>query len=382
MRLSIVDLGTVAPGTTEADALRDAIGTAQHAEAHGFHRIWFAEHHLSRSGASHHPELLIAAAAASTQTIRIGSGAVLMHHYSPFKIAEMYQQLESMAPGRVDLGMGRATGGPVVDLAMQLNRQNPIQVDHGQQVLETLAWLYGAFPEEHPFAGHALMPSVPQVPQTWLLGSSPNSAQLAAQLGIGYCFAGFINPGAAAPALRAYREAFRPRGFGLDEPRAILSVNATVGEDAADGQRLAGGPKGYYARLQEAGRAAGSVMVPTPDEARAELSADQAAEPTGIVDGRWPRFIAGSPSQVGSTLERMVEESGADEVMVQDLIADPATRRRSHELLAGEIGLPVSDSTVWAVSGGGCNTGVLRPQGPPASAPRAYAILASSSADH
>src|SRR5690606_12612991 len=106
-----VDLGTVAPGTTETQALEDAVETARHAEEHGFHRIWFAEHHLSPSGASHHPELLIAKVSALTSRIRVGSGAVLMNHYSPFKVAELYKQLEAMAPGRIDLGMGRATAG-------------------------------------------------------------------------------------------------------------------------------------------------------------------------------------------------------------------------------------------------------------------------------
>lgn len=112
MKLSIVDLGTVSPGTTGKEALADSLEGVRHAEAAGFHRVWFAEHHLSRSGASHHPELLIAAAAAQTSDIRLGSGAVLMNHYSPFKVAEMFKQLEAMAPGRIDLGMGRATAGP------------------------------------------------------------------------------------------------------------------------------------------------------------------------------------------------------------------------------------------------------------------------------
>lgn len=339
MRLSIVDLGTVAPGTTEADALRDALATARHAEEHGFHRVWFAEHHLSRSGASHHPELLIAAAAQQTTRIRLGSGATLMNHYSPFKVAEMYQQLEAMAPGRIDLGMGRATAGPVIDLALQQNRERPAPADHQQQVLETLAWLYQAFPDDHPFSGKPLMPSVSGVPQTWLLGSSPGSSALAGSLGIGYCFAGFINPGGAADALRTYRSAFRSQGFGLEEPRAILAVNVTVGDTRADGLRLAASPKGYYARLARAGREAGSVTVPAPDEAAAGLSPAAADEPTAIVGGRWPRFVAGGPEDVRATLEQMTADSGADEVMVQDLIADPAARRHSHELLAEAFGL-------------------------------------------
>jgi luciferase family oxidoreductase group 1 len=339
MRLSIVELGTVAPGTTEADALAESLEAARLAEELGYHRIWFAEHHLSRSGASHHPELLIAAAAATTTRIRLGSGAVLMNHYSPFKVAEMYQQLEAMASGRIDLGMGRATAGPVIDAALQQNRQHPAQADHQQQVLETLAWLYEKFPADHPFAGHPLMPSMPAVPQTWLLGSSPNGSALAAELGIGYTFAGFINPAGAAPALRHYRETFTPQGFGLTEPRAILAVNVAVGETDADGLHLANSPKGFYARLSKAGRVAGSVMVPTPDDAAREMTDDEKAEPTSIIDGRWPRFVAGGPEKVRATLEQMLAESGADELMIQDLIAEPEARRRSRALLAGVFGL-------------------------------------------
>lgn len=334
MKLSIVDLETVAPGTTESDALADALTAARQAEALGFHRVWFAEHHLSRSGASHHPELLIAAAAMQTSTIRLGSGGMLMNHYSPFKIAEMFQQLEALAPGRIDLGMGRATAGPVLDAALQQNRQHPARADHQQQVLETLAWLYDEFPDDHPFAGHPLMPSVPTVPQTWLLGSSPNGSNLAAGLGIGYTFAGFINPQGAAPALRHYRETFQPQGFGLEAPRAIVAVNVTVGESRAEGLHRAGSPKGFYARLGRAGRQAGGVMVPTADEAAAELSQAEKDEPTWIVDGQWPRFVAGGPADVRTTLEQMVAESGADEIMVQDLIADPEVRQHSRALLA------------------------------------------------
>lgn len=339
MRVSIVDLGTVAPATSEADALADALRSAQHADAAGFHRIWFAEHHLARAGASHHPELLIAAAATVTSRIRLGSGAVLMNHYSPFKVAEMFQQLEAMAPGRVDLGMGRATAGPVIDAALRQDRRAAPSADHGQSVLEVLAWLYGAFPEDHPFAGHELMPSVPSRPQTWLLGSSPGTASLAAALGIGFAFAAFINPANAAWALQTYRREFRPRGFGLTEPRAILAVNVAAADETDAGLHLANSPKGYYARLGRAGRAAGAMMVPTPDEAAHEMTDAQRAEPTSIVDGRWPRFVAGGPHEVRATLERMLDESGADELMVQDLIAEPGERRRSREVVAEVFGI-------------------------------------------
>lgn len=339
MKLSIVELGTVAPGGTEKEALADVLDNVRQAEDLGYHRVWFAEHHLSRSGASHHPELLIAAAAALTSRIRLGSGAVLMNHYSPFKVAEMYKQLEAMAPGRIDLGMGRATAGPVLDAALQQNRQHPAQADHQQQILETLAWLYESFPEDHPFAGHPLMTTVPEVPQTWLLGSSTNGSNLAAGLGIGYTFAGFINPRGAVPAMLNYRENFQPQGFGLESPKAILAVNVAVGENDDEGRRLADSAKGYYSRLRRAGREAGSVMVPTPNAAADEMSREERDEPVTITNGQWPKFIAGGPDEVRATLEQMVEETKADEVMIQDLIADPADRRRSHELLAEAFGL-------------------------------------------
>ncbi|HMG44181.1 MAG TPA: MsnO8 family LLM class oxidoreductase [Acidimicrobiales bacterium] len=331
MRVSVIELGTVAPGSGEKQGLVDSVETARHADAWGFHRVWFAEHHLSRTGASHHPELLIAAAGTQTSGIRVGSGGVLMNHYSPFKVAEMFAQLEAMFPGRVDLGMGRATAGPVIDLALQRDRQRPLHADHQQQVLETLAWLYDAFPEDHPFAGKPLTPSVPEVPQTWLLGSSPDGSNLAAGLGIGYTFAGFITPTGAAAALRNYRQQFRSKGFGPDQPRSMLAVNVTVAETAAEARHLVGSAKGFYARLRRVG---GDAQLPSAAEAARELTDADKDQPTWIVDGRWPQFVAGDPDAVRATLEQMIDESQADELMVQNLIADPLDRRHSHELLA------------------------------------------------
>lgn len=331
MKLSIVDLATIAPGTTATDAFNDAVETAKRADALGYHRIWFAEHHMALSGASAHPELLIAAAAAQTRGIRVGSGAVLMNHYSPFKVAEMFKQLEAMYPGRIDLGMGRAASGPIIDLALRRDRKSQPVDDHSAQISEVLAWLYNAFPDGHPFANRPLIPSVPTVPETWLLGSSPGSAYLAAHLGIGYTFAGFINPVMAAPALRTYRERFAATPFGSGAPRATLAVNVSVGETAEDGERLVASAKGFYARL---GRVGAAATVPTPDEAIQEMRHDQRAEPTAIVDGVWPRFIAGDPEHVKATLDEMLDVSGADELIVQDLIASSEDRHRSHARLA------------------------------------------------
>lgn len=323
MKLSIVDLATIKPGETATDALTQALDTARLAEALGFHRIWFAEHHLAPAQASHHPELLIAAAGAHTRHIRLGSGAVLMNHYSPFKVAEMFKQLEAMYPGRIDLALRRDRKSQPVD-------------DHAMQISEVLAWLHNAFPADHPFANKPLIPSVPTVPETWLLGSGPSGAHLAAQLGIGYSFAGFINPRAAASALRTYRENFVSTPFGTGAPRAMLGINVSVGETDEDGQRLALSAKGYYQRLS---RGDLSAFVPTVEDADRELGAAERAEPTSIVGGQWPRFVAGGPQEVKATIDEMIAQSGADEIIVQNLIADPADRNRSHRLLAGAFGL-------------------------------------------
>src|SRR3546814_20276423 len=135
--------------------------------------MWFAEHHASPSNASHHPEILIAAAGAQTTGIRLGSGAVLMNNYSPFKVAEMFKELEAIFPGRIDLGMGRATSGPVIDAALRRDRSSRPDDDHQQQVLEVLAWLSDRFPDDHPFAGNPLIPRLPNVPPTSQLAPAP-----------------------------------------------------------------------------------------------------------------------------------------------------------------------------------------------------------------
>lgn len=336
MKLSLVELATVAPGTTETDALSDALETTRHADALGFHRVWFAEHHGTSAVASHHPELLITAAATQTKNIRVGSGGVLMNHASAFTVAERFKQLDAMFPGRIDLGMGRATAGIILDAALRQDRQSRHVDDHQEKITETLAWLHRAFSPDHPFASYPLLPTVQTGPEAWLLGSSPQGAHLAAELGIGYCFAGFINARGAAGALQTYRKSFRKRRFGPKTPQAILAVNVSVGEDEADAIRLVSSVKGYYARLSTGDMKA---LVPSAEEAMRELTPDLLAEPTSIVDGVWPRFVAGSPEQVRATLGQMLEVSGADELMVQNMIARPADRRASHARLAEVFGL-------------------------------------------
>jgi luciferase family oxidoreductase group 1 len=236
--------------------------------------------------------------------------------------------------------MGRQKAGPVLDpvadLALRRDREVEPPDDYPKQIAQVLAWLHNAFPEGHAFAFKPLLPSVPTVPQPWLLGATAGSAELAAHFGIGYAFAGFIKPAEAAAALRAYRARFAPTPFGEGAPRCILAVNVTAAPSAEEARGLVWSARAYYARLARQGARA---VVPTPVEAASELSEEERLEPTRIVAGRWPRFVAGDPQQVRATLDEMLAESGADELMVQDLAPDPAARRRSHRLLAQACGL-------------------------------------------
>lgn len=189
MRLSIVDISVVPPAGSRTDAFRQSIELAQHAEHWGYERYWVAEHHGSPSVAGRAPEVLIAAIAAR---IRVGSGSVLLNHYSPFKVAEVFCTLNELYPGRIDLGAGRATTGPVTDMALQQDRSRSFRADSNQQIVELVAWLEGGFPEDHSFAQHPVH-TIASLPELHLLGSSPWSASAAAQLGLRYVFAGFIN---------------------------------------------------------------------------------------------------------------------------------------------------------------------------------------------
>lgn len=157
---------------------------------------------MSASTASSTPEVLVARAAALTDRIRVGSGVVQLNHYSPFKVAEAFAVLDAMSPGRIDLGIGRASSAPALDFALRRVRSAAPVDDYAEQVAEVLAWLYDAFPDGHPFAGHPLLPGVADRPQPWLLGSSTQSAVLAGRLGMRY---GSANPGASRAAARPTR---------------------------------------------------------------------------------------------------------------------------------------------------------------------------------
>jgi len=335
MKLSLVELAPVTPGRDKTHALEQAVGAARHAEQLGYLRIWYAEHHNTAGFASADPGLLIAMAARETSRIRVGSGAVLLNHYSPLRVAETFLQLEAQAPGRVDLGLGRATAGPIVDLALQRDRGTRPVDDYAAQIEEILAYFCRAFPADYPLAAIDPTLGIPTRPDVWLLGSSGNSANLAGALGLGYAFAGFINPRGSIPALARYRAA-ATRDADRGGARTILAVNCVVADTDDEAHRLTWYARAYFQRLSTHGV---QVGLPTMAETEKELSSRLKDEPSVIVDGQWPRQLGGSPATVRSQLAIMAEVSGADEIMVQDMLPDPEIRARSRELLAQSIGI-------------------------------------------
>lgn len=335
LKLSIVDVSVVPQGTTRDQAFGHSIDLAQRAEQWGFERYWVAEHHGSPSVAGRAPEVLIAALAARTSRIRLGSGSVLLNHYSPFKVVEVFSTLNEIYPGRIDFGVGRATTGPVTDFALQQDRSKPFRADSNQQIVELVAWLERGFPSDHPFAEHPIYTIDTPMP-LYLLGSSPWSASAAAQLGLRYVFAGFINQQGTPAILRAYREAFVPASgsAGVAEPDAMLSVHVVCADTEEEARRQLAPVRVMYDNLARGNLRA---QLPGPDGAVAQLGGLPPLERYQPGSGVPPRFIGGTPEQVEEQLQSLAADLSVSEIMVQDLITDHDARIRSYELLARMI---------------------------------------------
>ena len=332
MKLSIVDLATVIPGETRHDALAHSIEVARHIENLGFERIWVAEHHGAGSIAGRAPEVLIAAIAAHTSKIRVGSGSVLLNHYSPFKVAEVFCTLNELYPGRIDLGAGRATTGPVTDFALQQARDKRFQSDSDQQILELVSWLDNSFPDDHPFSKSPIH-TIDSLPELHILGSSGWSASAAAQLGLRYVFAGFINQNGAEDIITSYRSNFQPSNgtTGISKPEVILSIHVVCAETEEEARRQIAPVNVMYNNLA---RGVLDALLPTPDEAVEQLGKLPALEPYRPGSHKPPKFLAGTPDQVKEQLDALAADFQLDEILIQDMMTDHQARLRSYELLA------------------------------------------------
>lgn len=326
--LSVLDQSPIAAGSTAVDALANTLDLARIADTLGYHRYWLAEHHASPSLAGVAPEALIGPVALATDRIRVGSGGIMLPHYSPFKVAETFAMLSALAPGRIDLGLGRAPGSDQrTAFALQRDRSRRMPSDFTDQLDELAAYLDGTLPTDHAFA--ALQHSLPggaARPALWMLGSSPDSAYWAAERGLPYCFADFINPDGAHLA-REYRRNFRPSAH-LALPYVMATSWTIAAPTTEEAQRLAAPARMMFAHLF-AGKL---IPVPPVEEALAWL----AANPDG---NRRRRSVIGTPAEVRRGLDEVAADYGADELMLVNILHGHADRRRSYELVAAEYGL-------------------------------------------
>ncbi len=331
--LSVLDQSPVGSGRTPADALAETRELARLADRLGYRRYWLAEHHNTEALAGPAPEVLIPLVAAATERIRVGSGGVMLSHYSPLKVAETFRVLHALFPGRIDLGIGRAPGSDR-RTALALAQGQPRSIERfPQQLADLAAFLQDDLPAGHPFSGVRATPIAPGAPELWLLGSSGESAAFAAALGCAFSFAHFINPqpGVAAAVLQGYRESFQP-SKALPAPRASLAVRALCADTEAAARRLSASFALMRVRFEK------GVWGPVP-------SLDEAlAYPYGPLERARAEAIlsdaaVGAPEQVRARLEAMARAHGVDELVVVTICHDPAARRRSYELLAQAFGL-------------------------------------------
>jgi luciferase family oxidoreductase group 1 len=279
------------------------------------------------------PEALIGPIAAATARIRVGSGGVMLPHYSPLKVAETFSMLSGLFPQRIDLAVGRAPGTDSTTMfALQRDRRHVAPDDFPEQLAELLGYLNGTLPAGHPFARLAALPGLPERPDPWLLGSSAQSGIWAADMGLPYAFADFINPGGAAIAGR-YRAGFRPSAWRAS-PFVIVAVWVVCAETDEDARAIAASSVMSFKLLQR-----GELIPVPPIEKALRFLEEQGRAPDLPAGMRQRRRVVGSPSTVRAGLEAVAREYEADEVMIVTITYDHAARRRSYELIADAFGL-------------------------------------------
>jgi luciferase family oxidoreductase group 1 len=336
MKLSVLDQSPIRSDGSAADAVAETIALAKACEALGYHRYWLAEHHNTGSFAGSAPEILIARVAAETKTMRVGSGGVMLPHYSPLKVAEQFRMLETLSPGRIDLGLGRAPGTDQrTSAALQAGPQAwsidafPSQVQLLRQFLDDAAGK--PLPDDHPYRGIHAMPRGNTRPEMWMLGSSLGGAVYAAELGLPFSHANFISPENADEACATYRQRFKPSDW-CEQPRLSLGVAALAAETEEEARRLSLSRNLWVVRLLT-GR---PIAFPSPEEARDYPYTDQ--ERT-LLRGIEMRSTVGTPEQVRAKLLALAERHGAEELVVVTITYDFASRLHSYELLANAFGI-------------------------------------------
>ena len=319
-RYSILDLAPVPQGATAADALRNTLDLARHAEGWGYTRFWLAEHHNMPGIASAATSVLIGYVAGGTSKIRVGSGGIMLPNHASLVIAEHFGTLETLYPGRIDLGVGRAPGSD--EVASRALRYNPTEEDFPQQVAELLAYLAPATPGQRLVAFPGEGTRVP----VWLLGSSTYSAQLAAALGLPFAFASHFAPALLPQAAEIYREQFQPSEF-LERPYIAVGVPVVAAESVAEARHLLTSVQQRALRLIRRQQ----IFVPPPVESMDSLWSDAERY---AVESRMALAVVGGPEEVQHSLERILLDTAADELIFVSELYSHADRLRSFEIAA------------------------------------------------
>lgn len=330
--LSILDQSSVVTGRGPDDAIRETLALARMADQWGYHRYWLAEHHNSSAHAGSAPEILISAIAATTRRIRVGSAGVMLPHYAALKVAEQFRVLEAIAPGRIDLGLGRAPGSDG-RTAYALNPNAGTAADQfPQQIRDLQGWLGDGLPVDHPFRAVTASPVVPTRPELWILGSSDYGAQVAAFFGLPYCYAYFITDGAGSEqAMELYHQGYRPSAAN-PTPNGALAVFALTASTEAEAHRLFSS-RGLARLWRDQGR---FLPLPSPEEAEAyPYSTAERAHVQRLRD----HALIGTPSQVRAKIEALAKAHGASEVAILSPCHSAAARAESYRLLAAEFAL-------------------------------------------
>jgi luciferase family oxidoreductase group 1 len=358
LRLSVLDQAPVPDGFSATDALNNSLSLARHVDHLGYTRLWYSEHHAMPLLAGSAPEILITRAAAATSRIRVGSGGIMLPHYSALKVAEVFRTLDAMFPNRIDLGLGRAPGGGQLEAyALKRERSTPPKDDFPQQLAELRAFLDptrwdlarpAGDPRPHPFRNIHVSPSSPtSAPDIWLLGSSMWSSVTAANEGLPYAFAHFFSPIATRQAIEYYQRNFIASKT-LAAPKATIAIGVICAPTDEEAQHLHASVRLLQRRIRMDDRR----PVATPEDALRELGETPTA-PNPLIpftagsfdapeDSEFPRYVIGTPDKVAARLRDIAASLHLDELIINTITHSHEARLRSYQLLANQMGLASS----------------------------------------
>lgn len=333
-RLSVLDQSPIRKGGTPADAVAETLELAELCDRLGYHRYWLAEHHSSSALAGSTPEVLITRVAGLTRHMKIGSGGVMLPHYSSYKVAENFRMLETLFPGRIDLGIGRAPGSDQQTMRVladgKPNWSDPRNYPY--QVRDLMAWLHDSIPDNHAGHGVTAQPVGASTPDVWLLGSSDDSAGLAAHFGLPFCYAHFINPDGGAAVTRSYIEHFKPSAL-FDRPMAMMAMGVMCADTEEEADLLSKSRELWAMRLRTQPEPG---PFPPVEEA---LAAEKDPRIKSFMASMRRRGVTGSPASVKAGIEEAAERYGVEEIMLVTICFDFEKRKRSYELIAEAFGL-------------------------------------------